>query len=79
MTETKQVASIPPLILSKLLARLEIPAPLAALQEACAFAEMTDHRFLDDTRRRQETTFSNGVVVRADFDAKTAEVVYPKK
>lgn len=36
MTETKQVASIPPLILSKLLARLEIPAPLAALQEACA-------------------------------------------
>lgn len=50
-----------------------------ALQETCAFAEMTDHRFLDDTRRKQETTFSNGVVVRADFDAKTAEVVYPEK
>ena len=36
MTETKKVASIPPLILSKLMSRLEIPAPVAALQEACA-------------------------------------------
>lgn len=35
-----------------------------------AHAEMVDHRFLDDTRRKQETEFSDGTVITVDFGTK---------
>ncbi|MFA7693159.1 MAG: DUF5696 domain-containing protein [Candidatus Hydrogenedentales bacterium] len=40
----------------------------AALAGECAFAEMLNHEFLDDTYRRQRTTYANGTVVTVDFE-----------
>jgi hypothetical protein len=51
----------------------------AELQKRLAFAEMTNHEFLDDTRRRQRSTFSDGTTVTVDFAAKTHEIKYPEK
>lgn len=33
----------------------------------CAFEEMISHEFLDETRRRQRATYSNGAAVTVDF------------
>jgi hypothetical protein len=49
------------------------------LQKRLAFAEMTDHEFLDVTRRRQRSTFSDGTTVMVDFTAKTYEIKHPAK
>jgi len=50
----------------------------SALAEHCAFLEMTDHVFLDDTYRKQRSRFSDGTEITVDFEAKTYEVAYPK-
>ncbi len=50
---------------------------IADVQEACALSEklamerMVKHEFLDETTRRQRTTWSDGTVVEVDFDANT--------
>jgi hypothetical protein len=46
-----------------------------ALAERCAFSEMTQHEFLDDTFRKQRTTFADGTQIEVDFDAKTYEII----
>ncbi|HOH30314.1 MAG TPA: hypothetical protein PLC40_11610, partial [Candidatus Hydrogenedentes bacterium] len=33
----------------------------------CAFEEMVSHEFLDEGRRRQRATYSNGATVTVDF------------
>jgi hypothetical protein len=47
-----------------------------ALAAHCAFLEMTGHEFLDASKRKQRTTFSDGTTVTVDFDAKTHSVAY---
>jgi len=55
---------------------------IGRVREACVLAqrcntkEMVNHEFLDATRRKQRTTFSDGTKVTVDFDAK-AWVVEP--
>ncbi len=52
-------------------------AQIADIKEACALSEklacerMVKHEFLDDTMRKQRTTWSDGTVVEVDFDANT--------
>ena len=48
----------------------------AELSLRCSTKEMTNHEFLDDSHRRQRTTFSDGTQVTVDFDSKTFEVKY---
>ena len=55
-------------------------ALIADVQEACALAkklaklQMVKHEFLDETHRKQRTTWADGTVVEADFDAVTYTV-----
>lgn len=42
---------------------------LCALMQRVALLEMVGHRFLDDSRRKQQTTFADGTVVTVDFDS----------
>jgi hypothetical protein len=42
----------------------------AALSQRCATKEMVNHEFLDGSRRKQRTTFSDGTRVTADFASK---------
>jgi len=51
----------------------------AELQKRLAFAEMTNHEFLDTTRRQQRSTYSDGTTVTVDFNAKSYEIKYPEK
>ncbi len=50
---------------------------IADVKEACALSaklakeQMLRHEFLDDTHRKQRTTWSDGTVVEVDFDANT--------
>lgn len=50
---------------------------IADVKEACALSaklakeQMVRHEFLDDTHRKQRTTWSDGTVVEVDFDANT--------
>ncbi len=52
-------------------------AQIADIQEACGLAgklakeRMVKHEFLDETMRKQRTTWSDGTVVEVDFDANT--------
>ena len=45
-----------------------------ALQERLAFTEMARHEFLDETYRRQRSTFADGTTVTVDFDANRWEI-----
>ncbi len=53
---------------------------VADVKEACAIAkklakqQMVKHEFLDDTHRKQRTTWADGTVVEVDFDANTYRV-----
>ena len=40
----------------------------------CAFEEMISHEFLDEGRRRQRTTYSNGATVTVDFDSGESQI-----
>ncbi|MBN2312010.1 MAG: hypothetical protein JXR94_23735 [Candidatus Hydrogenedentes bacterium] len=42
----------------------------AALAARCGTLEMTNHEFLDGSRRKQRSTFSDGTQVTVDFDTK---------
>ncbi len=42
----------------------------AQLARRCGMLEMTSHEFLDDTRRWQRTTFSDGTSVTVNLDTK---------
>lgn len=48
------------------------------LSKRCATLEMVNHEFLDESRRKQRTTFSDGTQVTVDFDARTGSIQYPK-
>jgi hypothetical protein len=39
--------------------------------------EMTNHEFLDTSRRSQRTTFSNGTTVTVNFDTKEYTITRP--
>jgi hypothetical protein len=41
-----------------------------ALAERLAFQELVNHEFLDDTKRRQRTTYADGTQVTVNFDTK---------
>lgn len=43
----------------------------AALNKRCALFEMVNHEFLEQSFRKQRSTFSDGTTVTVDFDAKT--------
>ena len=43
---------------------------VAALARRLAFAEMVNHEFLDDSKRKQRTTYSDGTKVTVDFETK---------
>lgn len=42
-----------------------------------ALMEMVDHQFLDETKRKQSTLYSDGTRVTVDFDQKTSSIDYP--
>jgi hypothetical protein len=44
---------------------------MARLHARVALLEMTRHEFLDDTHRRERTTFADGTTVTVDWDAGT--------
>ncbi len=46
----------------------------SALAQRCAHQEMVNHEFLDETFRKQRSTFGDGTVVEIDLDAKTYSV-----
>ena len=56
---------------------------IEAVKTACASSErlthaaMVKHEFVDGSLRRQRTTFSDGTVIEADFDADTFEIHQP--
>ena len=47
---------------------------LAKLHRAIGWDEMTDHRFLSDDYKVQETTFSSGAKVRVDFNKRQFKI-----
>ena len=51
----------------------------AQLARRCGMLEMTSHEFLDDTRRLQRTTFSDGTTVTVNFDTKESSISYGSK
>jgi hypothetical protein len=48
----------------------------AALSQRCATKEMVNHEFLDDSHRKQRTTFSDGTHVTVDFNKKESKIEY---
>lgn len=48
---------------------------MCALNRRVALLEMTGHEFLDKSRRRERTTFSDGTTVTVDWDAKKVEIL----
>jgi hypothetical protein len=55
-------------------AELEQVRTMTALHQRTALSEMTNHEFLDDTHRRQRTTFADGTTVTIDLDKDTFEI-----
>ncbi len=47
---------------------------MCALHGRVAFLEMTNHEFLDESRRNQRATFSDGTTVTIDLDSETYEI-----
>jgi hypothetical protein len=47
---------------------------MAALNKRLAMVEMTNHEFLDDSYRKERTTFADGTTVTVDWDAKTVQI-----
>ncbi len=48
----------------------------AALARHCAHLEMNNHEFLDESRRMQRATYSDGTQVTVNFDTKEYSIVY---
>ena len=49
----------------------------AELARHCAELELVNHEFLNDARRKQRSTFSDGTKVTVDFDTKEYTIEYP--
>lgn len=49
----------------------------ADLARRCGLMEMSTHEFLDETRRVQRSTFSDGTTVTVNFTTKEYQIVYP--
>ena len=47
---------------------------MCGLHQRLALVEMTDHRFLDDTRRRQQTQYADGTTITIDLDKDSFEI-----
>ena len=47
---------------------------ICALHKRVALLEMTKHEFLDQTHRKERTTFADGTTVTIDRDAKTFDI-----
>jgi hypothetical protein len=47
---------------------------IAALHKRVALLEMTNHEFLDNTLRKERTTFADGTTVTVDYDAGTVDI-----
>jgi len=50
----------------------------ADLAKRCALLEMTDHEFLDGSRRKQRTTYADGTTVTVDFDKREYAIAGPR-
>ena len=48
----------------------------ATLAQRCGMMEMTNHEFLDESRRKQKTTFEDGTTVTVDFETKEYSIVF---
>ncbi len=55
-------------------AELERVRTMCALHERVGRLEMTRHEFLDESRRKQRTTFADGTTVTIDLEADTFEI-----
>ena len=47
---------------------------MCALHKRVGLQAMTDHRFLDESLRKQRTTFADGTTVTIDLDTDTFEI-----
>jgi hypothetical protein len=47
---------------------------MSALHERVGLSEMTNHEFLDESYRKQRTTFADGTQVTIDLDSDTFEI-----
>ena len=47
---------------------------MAALHKRVALLEMTNHEFLDQNRRKERSTFSDGTTVTVDWDVNTVTI-----
>jgi hypothetical protein len=47
---------------------------MITLQKEVALLEMVNHEFLDDSYRRERTTFSNGTKVTVDWDSMNVSI-----
>jgi hypothetical protein len=56
--------------------QIEYVKEAAALSQRCAAKEMVNHEFLDDSHRKQRTSFSDGTRVTVDFDKKEHKIEY---
>jgi uncharacterized protein DUF5696 len=68
-------AGLPYLSLNPSKDELERVRTMCKLHQKLALMEMTDHRFLDDTYRKQQTVFGNGTTVTIDLDKDTFRVI----
>ena len=64
-------AGLPYLSITPSQAELERVRTMCNLNKRLALIEMTDHKFLDDNYRRQQTTFADGTIVSIDLDNDT--------
>jgi hypothetical protein len=55
-------------------AQLEQIRRMGKLHERVALLELTKHEFLDDTHRKERTTFADGTTVTVDWDAKSVKI-----
>ena len=50
-----------------------------ALHKRLALQEMTNHEFIDDTYKKERTTFADGTTVTVDREAGTFDIQPPVK
>ena len=68
-------AGLPYLSLSPSQAELGRVRTMCTLNQRLALIEMTNHRFLDDIYRRQQSVFADGTTVTIDLDKDTYQIV----
>ena len=70
-------AGLPYLSITPSVEELELVQVMCKLNKRLALVEMTDHRFIDDKYRIQETSFADGTKIVIDLDKNTYSV-FPK-